>query len=420
MNKKAFFIFILLLNIFSTSQAQDMCGFAFDREIARETKSQDLVISFEASGNKSQYQRDNTRHYWKYNQEKAPVHPLIQQLLRYTGYIIGDAHMGNFIFSNLQKKMQYFIADIKDAGQAPFILDINRLMLTTDTVLMANGEKTSQEVYEKIYDAYVEGLKGIQRPLHKKLIEDFSVTYDTYNADVQAYVLGQMKKKKELFKKKEGKVEALSEAELALVQTDIINSVHKAYPDAEVLDTARRPRERGGSKDLLRYWALIKEKDGNFNIVEFKEIGDPATAQYGPQESAQSVYEQIMKIYWPERDSIYQITSLNGQSFWMRPKKVDVISVPYKLKKKKDVKYTLALAMRAANYMGINHGKQLADLTYTNQLQNNKNEMISALIKFNSDYNQELFSQVDFIKMMELTKDSFEESLQEQEADGEE
>lgn len=392
MKKKLFRKIIISLSLAFTlvsqlgSASPRVCEGIFTSSTAVQTTDYShLILKFEASTNTSQYLRDNAKHYWKHASHISTdsIYNMIPRLTSYEGLVVGDTHAGNFILAPLKNNIEYFIADIKDAGVAPFIFDINRLLLTSGVVLEKGNFATIYDIYNSLLKSYINGLKGEKYPLTQKLKKYYKTDVEEFEADVQDYIEGKLKKEKLKFKKKEGKVEKIEDEDKERVKTQIKAIVKKQHK--KLLDIAIRPRERGGSKDLLRYWALVDLKD-KLELIEFKEIGVPAVDEYQTQYSIQEIYENMMNIYWPTRDKNYQVVKIDEKLFWMRPKKVDIMSVKYKQKTEKDFNYNLSLSMLAANYLGEAHASQLNNSNYINALVNNKKQIINELIRINTEY----------------------------------
>lgn len=62
---------------------------------------------------------------------------------------------------------------------------------------------------------------------------------------------------------------------------------------SRVLDVAQRDRDHGGSGGLRRYWALVQASDGTRDVLEVKELAEPATA-WGP--GHQPLHERLVEV----------------------------------------------------------------------------------------------------------------------------
>ncbi len=354
------------------------------------------VRTFDASQSLSQKIRDNSPHYWEFSRVNGKSY--FAELLNFQGLIVGDTHAGNFIVSRLAGKMQFFIADIKDSGQGPFILDFSRLVLSTHAYL--KGHVKMSETAEALISAYKSGLSGAEYKIPKSIRWIFEQTLNDYSKAEQTYVESKVKKQK--FKLKEEKLEEISFSysdprRFNKLQANIEKAVQESIPDAEILDLAFRPRERGGSVDMARYWALVRT-DGQLKILEFKQVSVPSTANYTQQQETFARYERIFKIFWQVTDPLFKLTKLDGDIFLMRPKKSDVFRVKYSSQSKKDIEFGLQLAAYDAYYLGTLHGRQLSDQKYQQALDMNKKSLIERIKKFNKDYMEDLKKSLEYMQ----------------------
>jgi hypothetical protein len=62
---------------------------------------------------------------------------------------------------------------------------------------------------------------------------------------------------------------------------------------SRVLDVAERERDHGGSGGLRRYWALVQGSDGARDVLELKELSEPATAS-GP--GHQPLHDRLVEV----------------------------------------------------------------------------------------------------------------------------
>lgn len=348
--------------------------------------AQDLIKIFDASQTRSQHVRDNARDYWNY--ARVNGESFFGDLMGYRGLVVGDTHAGNFIVSPLAGQMRFFIADIKDAGHAPYVLDLARLVLSTQSVFKKGTVKT-KETSEILLEAYLEGLMGGTAYVRPKSLDRlFQTSLPEYGRMQKDYVDAQTTG--DFFRMKSGKVEPIrlaveNPARFQLLKNDIEAAVAGSFPGAKILDLAARPRERGGSKDLIRYWALVRYQSEKM-ILEFKEIGEPATALFGSQQDTVARYQEIMSTFWQVADTSYRVVEISGAHFWMRPKKTDVFRVPYKQKKDKEVDLLLDIAEYDAYYLGTLHGRQANSQAYAKAVMEKKAWLVGALKQFSKTY----------------------------------
>lgn len=299
--------------------------------------------------------------------------------------------------------MKFFIMDIKDAGQGPYISDIAHQIMATNAVFNRRGKEDIDRSTERQMEAYLSGLQGKKFETHERIDWIFETRKSDFDQEVQEYV--EDKTVGSRFKFKADKLEPLEDhvkgtekqkqikAEMTKVITDTVKG-------AKVLDFGFRPRERGGSKDLTRYWALVRKGKEKF-ILEFKQIDDPAVAQYTKQLPSIERFNLIMKTFWEKTDPLYQAVYIGGTPFWMRPKKVDVFSVPYKQEDKSERKFLRHLAAYEAYLMGRYHGKQPKTKGYTQLVADRFDKIVEDINEMSDDYVGRLVERVEELQESE-------------------
>ena len=143
------------------------------------------------------------------------------------------------------------------------------------------------------------------------------------------------------------------------------STIERLFPAAKVIDLAIRPEERGGSIDQLRIWVLIEDQKSR-RIVELKQYGEPAIANYQTQPSVHEWLDAVRRTFWPGLDgSAYDLIEFPGGGlFWIREKHVSLIDVPYSSEKSSDIAFLDALASFDANLLGLAHGRQAGATPY--------------------------------------------------------
>lgn len=357
-------------------------------------EQQDLsaqVKAYDASQRYSQKIRDNTEDYWDFARKYSA--PTLDSLKNYQGLVPGDNHAGNFILGSLNGRIHYFLADIKDSGRAPYIYDIARNVVNTDAVVSKTMDVKFKILARTILDSYILGLSGKQLPVPASMATAFATSRETFLSAYREYISGKVKKGR--LKIKPGKLELIPETpEMNTAKADMQAFLNNNFPKSEVIDFAIRPKERGGSKERLRFWALLKE-DGAYDIVEFKEVGPPATAKYKKQDPPEVRYEEVMDTFWPDRDSFYQVVFLNGKAFETRRKKVDLMSVPYKQKTPADLQLLLDMDSYAANHTGLLHARTLKNSDYLDKVRYGLPLLIEELKEFKKAYKLHLESEIN-------------------------
>ena len=392
-----FLLGLLLSFLVTPSYAAQTCQDVFVRKITPAK-----IRTYEASKNVSQYIRDNAPDYWRWS--KSNGRDYFGKLMDFEGIVIGDAHPGNFIYSPLSGRMKFFIMDIKDAGNGPYISDIAHQIMATNAVFNRREKEDIDRSTERQMEAYLAGLRNEKFETHERIDWIFETRKREFDEEVQEYVESKTVGSK--FKFKEDKLERLSDhvkgkEKLAQLKSEMTNVISKTIKGAKVLDFAFRPRERGGSKDLIRYWALVKNGKKNI-ILEFKEIDDPAVAQYTKQLPAIERFNLVMKTFWNTKDDLYQAVNLDGTPFWMRPKKVDVFSVPYKQNDKEERKFLRHLAAYEAYLMGRYHGKQTKTKEYAKLISSRFDKIVEEINEMSDDYVDRLVERVEELQENEI------------------
>jgi hypothetical protein len=232
------------------------------------------------------------------------------------------------------------------------------------------------------------GVSGANYKIPKSIRWIFEETMQDYRIAEQDYVSGKVKNQK--FKLNSDKLQEISfrysePARYNKLKTDIEKSIQQSLPGSEVLDLAFRPRERGGSVEMARYWALVRT-GSQMKIFEFKQVSIPSTSYYGPQQEVFSRYKKIFETFWKASDPLFKLTTLEGDIYLMRPKKSDVFRVKYKNQSDKDIEFGLQLAAYDAYYLGMLHGRQLKDDSYSQALEKNSDVLLEEFKVFTKDY----------------------------------
>ena len=100
--------------------------------------------------------------------------------------------------------------------------------------------------------------------------------------------------------------------------------------------------------------------------MELKQYDEPATAKYQPQPAPRQRLKEIRAAFWPRLDgSDYDLISVGGAGlFWIRPKRVALIELPYSSTGEKKIDFLDELECYDANQLGLAHGRQRAALDY--------------------------------------------------------
>lgn len=327
----------------------------------------------DASHTLSQQVRDNHLDYnyfvKTYPQKVRTAHPdlypTLMRAIQHKGWVAGDNHSGNYIVAPVKGKMHYYFADIKDGGHGPVFYNFANLVLNTHAVTKRTDSAKIHQVTDLLMDSYLKGLKGERvlepTPVREALQTSMAEYRKMQNEDVQRF-LNASRSGFDFTKKS---IVALTNrsTRIAKMKADMTAALQATGVVKTVLDFAIRLKERGGSKDLDRYWALVETKSGDFRILEFKEINVPAAQVVQPSGlSLRAHTEKMMEVYFPDADPTIKPVDLNGQLFMMRPRKVDLISVPYKQKNTDQVVELLTYARYAAYQTGLKQASTLPTL----------------------------------------------------------
>jgi hypothetical protein len=318
----------------------------------------------DASHTLSQQVRDNHLDYnyfvktypQKIRRENPELYSTLMRAIQHKGWVAGDNHSGNYIVAPVKGKMRYYFADIKDGGLGPVFYNFANLVLNTHAVTKRTDSAKIYQVADLLIDSYLKGLKGETVTEPTAVREALQTTMAEYRKMQTEDVERFLNSSQSGFDFSKKSIEALPNrsARVAQMKADMTAALQATGVVKTVLDFAIRLKERGGSKDLDRYWALVETKSGDLRILEFKEINIPAAQVVQASGlSLRAHTEKMMEVYFPDKDPTLQPVELNGQLFMMRPRKIDLISVPYKQKNTDQVVELLTYARYAAYQTGL-------------------------------------------------------------------
>jgi hypothetical protein len=302
--------------------------------------------------------RSNVHHFWEWSAANKNLIPV--DLLKFQGWVLGDAHLFNFAEVKLKDgSYKWSFNDLDDSGIGPFILDFMRFASTTKV------SKYGGVDFLDLYHAYLDGVKSeeYKKPEIVKDLRDLS--------------------EKEAEKEWENHIEKIIDLETEKINYGIksivsfldgpesmqafinkhISGFEKVLPKgSKITDLAFRTKETGGSQGLVRVFLSAKVND-EFNIYEFKPLVRPGLDYYQKQVSQEERINGIMNFLW--KDSVpadYRYIEVDGKEFFMR------IRLP-KLFEIHDEEEFLALSLKEqkeyllfiANWMGKKHREQIND-----------------------------------------------------------
>lgn len=327
------------------------------------------------SKNASQLIRSNAPQYWDYMKRHADLDP-VRKYLAYEGAVAGDPHLGNFgpmpvTTLHGRRVMRFVNIDFDDSGHGPFVLDYIRYAI----VVKAQSKESRRRVLQQ---AYLSGLQGMKVPAPKQVQQYLDMKVSAYDEMATSY---RAKHTTETgFKLKEGSIERYR----AKIEK---TSIAELFPNAAVLDLARRVEARGGSMHEMRIWALVEEENGHRHIMELKEYATPGVASYRPQPPVKPWLAEIRKAFWPGLTGAeYDLVTLAGKLYWIREKHVSLINVPYTNQRRHDRDFVVALAIYDANVLGLAHGTHPAAAEYSKAIKQDPEEFHSATKKVGETY----------------------------------
>lgn len=274
---------------------------------------------------------------------KRPTAQAIEPYLHFQGIVAGDPHVGNFsvipvLLTNGDRALRYLDIDFDDIGLAPFAFDFARV------VIAVKADSGVDVKVEDLLRAYLMGLVGQSQPIPQIFAEAAGLSSSEIDRRVEAYVADKTRGNE--FKYSRGKLEPINGQ---LSQSDVAPIFAR---HGTLLDLAIRPKERGGSVDGERFWALVRVGNRN-QIFELKERQTPGTASYGPQPEVSEWLRALHATFWPGVDgSSYTLVDLRGKKFWLRDKKVDLVELPESGRDREQASVYMAW------HLGTIHGRQ--------------------------------------------------------------
>lgn len=389
----SFLMMLLIIILGSSAQAQLSC-----RRVHLESDVTERFQINEASRSLSQVIRDNHRDYvyflveyttWLKTQN-TPEARLILEILKQEGWIPGDNHGGNYTVTMKEGVLVYRFVDVKDAGIGPYLYSIANLVLNTHAVAREGGLKIKQ-VTRQLMDAYLQGLRGENRAtprVIRQALETDPAQYESWrHEDAERFL-----NKHNRFRFKEGRIEELKTqvAQPERVLQNIRESLAQLPEKVELLDVGVRPKDRGGSKDLLRIWAVVRREDRSLQIMEFKQIEMSSAQVY--RRSGLSIEDHTNRVIetFDISDSWMQTAWLDGQLFLMRPRKIELVSIPYKQRNARETEELMAMTSHAAYQNGLHQRGQGNGSAYLGLVENNRDAVELAIRNLIKAYYQRL------------------------------
>jgi hypothetical protein len=329
------------------------------------------------SKNMSQLLSSNANHFWLYNRDPRVLKDLANYVAA-EGVISGDPHLGNVtvipVKTNQGKEQLRFLnVDFDDGGRGPFALEFAR------SVTMAKAASKDIKIKD-LFESYLEGLNGRVMAMPKRIAQAENLGLQGYEALRTKYVAKKMIDGR--FKYKEGEIEKWEGHPNR-------SEVAPFFQGSTVIEVAKRPMERGGSLEGLRLWVLLQDGAGVQRIIELKQYQETALSEYSPQADARERIESLHELYWQGLDPrAYDIAEIQGTRFWIREKKVEILT--YKNKAEEDEG-----RIYLASLMGMTQAKQAAAAKYAAKISKDPERFKEAVKEYVHAY-------------LEVAKDSFE------------
>jgi hypothetical protein len=216
------------------------------------------------------------------------------------GPCFGDPHPENFGFLVFEENLEFTYNDVDDSGACPVAFDALRYFTTLkvmakDSVLEADLRR-----------AYVHFLNG------EELKDKPSISLRPEISAAHNKMLSKTKKNKI---KMEGPLKPLASSKaqslFALLQAQCAG--------CQFLDAAEYQVSSGGSAGLERYWILVETAPQKQEIIEFKELTEPASQRGKWAQKQKLSRAAILKDIWGSRwPKYFSFVTFENQPFLMR------------------------------------------------------------------------------------------------------
>lgn len=222
-----------------------------------QTKEQ-MLVRLKNAKNKHKFMRAFIPYYYEQGWAVRKEMAVYERLNKHVGVIGGDCHVQNFGFMVNNKGVPILtLNDFDDVARGPIFMDVIRLSQSASYVDDINMSKLLQ--------AYRKGLSGGKYDLSEymqKLSKKAAAGGFNHKAEITTTNAGPR------FAVKQEPFFATTQKELSSIKKHLAG---KFGNDVIIHDTYRTMKESGGSAFGKRFHVLM-EKDGQFQMVEFKEI----------------------------------------------------------------------------------------------------------------------------------------------------
>ena len=320
--------------------------------------------------------RSNAPHFWAWAADNAQKH-LPPEALEFSGFVVGDAHHENFAYYFFGSNRVYVPNDFDDSGVAPLFLDLLKFVAVSHSVFR-DEKKISTDLMMRSY------ISGLTRKRWRAALPEFIAK----DAGVSRGKLDQLYLEKIEQKTKAGNFlpdegltlwENMSRAD----QKTFSLLEQQFFADLLPKDYVIKHRaifskgDRGGSRGVVRYLYYLKKSGTDKAILEFKELGSPAVANYNKQpEDRLELARDVVNIFWySSLPNMFNITGDAAKVFWMRPKLPNLIKLSHSDFKEHPQRFA-DLTYFIAFKLGVWHGSQLRSQLYANYLVSNLETLI--------------------------------------------
>jgi hypothetical protein len=302
--------------------------------------------------------RSNPRHYWGLARQDAQKFLSAENLRE--GAVTGDPHILNFGDSRVAGERRLMLVDLDDGGRAPLSLDFGRLALMSSL-------GSSRVARADLIEAYVDGLRGDKWQKPDVLRGALEIGRGEDRRRNERYLdriapeaengRRQLDRSGDRFVPPE-----LVSREVSELLTELRPRLEAELPPGRTLDTAIRIKDSGGSMGQPRFWFLRERRaggrwTGEFQVFEFKSMGEPATSAWGPQASVEARMRQMIRHYRHElSDENYKLVRIGGRAFWMRERVRDGLDFKDEVGLTRDeIEEKRDMQLYIANWLGRQH-----------------------------------------------------------------
>jgi hypothetical protein len=216
------------------------------------------------------------------------------------GPCFGDPHPENFGYLVFAESFEYTYNDWDDSGACPVIFDALRYFTTLKVVVK---DPALEAAMRRAYIGFLNGAEWNDR-LSRNLRPE------------PAAVLSQLLQKNT--RKGKIKIEGGSKA-LSPEKAQALFALLPNCPNCKILDAVQLQVRSGGSAGLDRYWLLVETASQGQQLLELKELTDPASHRGPWAEKQKLTRDQIMEDIWGKnRPSYLSFVSLEGKTFLLR------------------------------------------------------------------------------------------------------